>query len=608
MVKKKGTFFQKLEICRVCTKLIYKCKKSYFVYMLLSAVLSVLKIYWPIYYMKNVINGLLGGDIDNIVSNSLLLVLGSAAFWGCEQLLEQKMEAINIVLVSCFEEELGKKMAGLPYELQESAEMLEKIELALEPINKQNVLPRFVNNLKDIVAELLIILFGGIVIVDLRIEFIFLILVIVSINSFLHQKAQKAQFNFYKVITPINRKFGYYKELSQNYQMGKDVRIYEMSEYIINKIKEYDDESYRGFKKLFTKIGLCQGSIAANIQLQTFAIYLYMIYIMRKQSLSVGDFTLYVGTAIHFANTISKLFNSLIEARQVTEYLETYVELITEKDRKTPNTEKTNNNIDLARRDINLVEFKNVSYCYPGKEQYAIRNLSFTINKKEKVMLIGANGSGKSTIVKLLCRLCVPTEGEILVNGKNINLISDSEYMDLLSVVFQDYKIWDCTVKEYICGKNEYNEGKVIEVLKNIGLHEKILKLSMYMETPLTRNFHNEGIEVSGGEGQKLALGRALYKNAPIVIMDEPTAALDPLAEYDFYEKASSLYDSDILLLISHRMASCKLCDKIIVLEEGKIVETGSHDMLLSLGGIYRKMWETQAGLYNGSSKMESLL
>lgn len=600
-VKRPGTFSQKLRTSWVCTKIIFQCRKSYFIYTLLSAVISVLKTYWPVYCMKNLINGLLERNMNSIVSGSLLLALGSVAIWGLERLLEQKMETGNIELVSCFEEKLGSKVIRFPYEVQESAEVLEKIELALEPINKQNALPRFVNNFRDIVTEVLIILFGGVIIIDLRIEFLFLIAVIVCINSFLHQKAQKAQINFYKIITPINRKYGYYKDLSQNYHMGKDVRIYQMSDYIINKIKQYDDESYHGYKKLFSRIGLCQGSIAANVQMQTLIIYLYMIYIMQKQSLSVGDFTLYVGTAINFANTISNLFHSLIEARQVAEYLEAYVELITDESVKESGAEKVERVADPIRKEIHLIEFRNVSYRYPGKEQYAVKNLSFSLNKQEKVMLIGANGSGKSTIVRLLCRLCTPTEGEILVNGININSISDNECMELLSVVFQDYKIWECTIKEYLCGKNEYSEEKVKEVLKNSGLYEKVMKLSKRADTTLTRNFDNEGIEVSGGEGQKLALGRALYKKAPVVILDEPTAALDPLAEYDFYERASALYDSDILLMISHRMASCRLCDRIIVLEEGKIAETGSHEALLSRDGLYRKMWDLQAGLYNGS-------
>lgn len=595
--KRATIFWRNLRTSWICTKLIFKYRKSYFIYTFLSAALSILKIYWPIYCMKNLINGLLGGSADSIVTSSLTLALGSAAVWWAGQLLEHKTEEINIVLVSCFEEELGSKVIKLPYEAQESAEMLEKIELALEPVNKQNVLPRFVNNIRDIVTRVMLIVFGGAVIVNLKMEFIFLITVIVGINSFLHQKAQKAQLNFYKVITPINRKFGYYKDLSHNYHMGKDVRIYQMGDYIINKIKKYDDESYHGYKKLFGKIGLCQGSIAANVQLQTLVIYLYMIYIMQKQSLSVGDFTLYVSAAVNFANTISDLFHSLIESRQVSGYLETYVELIAGRGGKKAGVEKPERDADPIKGDIRLIEFRNVSYRYPGKEQYAVKNLSFSLNKKEKVMLVGANGSGKSTIVKLLCRLCTPTEGEILVNGININSISEREYVELLSVVFQDYKIWECTIKEYICGEKGYSEDKANEVLKNIGMYEKVMKLKKCGDTILTRNFDKEGIEVSGGEGQKLALGRALYRKAPVVIMDEPTAALDPLAEYDFYERASSLYDSDIFLMISHRMASCRLCDRIIVLEGGKIVETGSHTELLAQDGLYREMWDLQAEL-----------
>lgn len=246
--------------------------------------------------------------------------------------------------------------------------------------------------------------------------------------------------------------------------------------------------------------------------------------------------------------------------------------------------------------DAPLIEFKNVSFAYPDSEKSVLKNLNLTLRQGERLAVVGKNGSGKTTFVKLLCRLYDPVEGEILFNGKNIKEYDYKEYLNLFSVVFQDFKLLALPLAQNISGGEAYDKLKVLEVLKNTGLD--LSKFKNAEETYLYKNFDDEGVNISGGEGQKIAIARALYKDAPLIILDEPTAALDPIAEAEIYSKFDGLVKNKTSLYISHRLSSCKFCSHILVFDEGRIVQEGSHEELLAEDGLYSKLWNAQAQYY----------
>lgn len=250
----------------------------------------------------------------------------------------------------------------------------------------------------------------------------------------------------------------------------------------------------------------------------------------------------------------------------------------------------------LAEREL-AISFEHVSFRYPGTEEYSLRDVNLTMHYGEKIALVGPNGAGKTTLILLLCRLYEPTEGRILLNGRDIREYDYGEYLNLFGVVFQDFKLFAMNVAENVAASGEYEEERVWECLEKAGIRERVLEMEQGLQTQLY-NVGIPGVEVSGGEAQKIAIARALYKSAPFIILDEPTSALDPVAEYEIYTGFDQLVAEKMAVYISHRMSSCRFCERILVLEKGRIAEEGNHDSLLREDGIYAKMWNVQAKNY----------
>ena len=245
------------------------------------------------------------------------------------------------------------------------------------------------------------------------------------------------------------------------------------------------------------------------------------------------------------------------------------------------------------------MEFKDVSFKYPGAYTYAIRHVNMKFKIGEKLAVVGMNGSGKTTFIKLMCRLYDPTEGEILLNGVNIKKYDYDEYLSVFSVVFQDFKLFSFTLGENVAADSDYNVEKVMEALEQAGFSERLAKMPDGIKTSLYKDFDKSGVEISGGEAQKIALARALYKDAPFIILDEPTAALDPFAEYEIYSRFNNIVGDKTAIYISHRLSSCRFCDKIAVFDNGSIVQRGSHDELVAdKNGKYYELWHAQAQYY----------
>lgn len=245
------------------------------------------------------------------------------------------------------------------------------------------------------------------------------------------------------------------------------------------------------------------------------------------------------------------------------------------------------------------IEFRNVSFRYPGTETYALKNLSLKLHIGERMAIVGMNGSGKTTMIKLLCRLYDPQEGEILLNGVDIRKFRQEEYIRLFSVVFQDFKLLSMPLGENVAASLDVDEKLAEQVLRKAGLSERLAKLPEGLETWLYQDIADDGVEISGGEAQKIAIARALYKDAPFVLLDEPTASLDPLSEYEIYSGFDAMVGDKTAIYISHRLSSCRFCDDIAVFHEGRLVQRGTHEELLKdEQGKYYELWNAQAQYY----------
>jgi len=256
-------------------------------------------------------------------------------------------------------------------------------------------------------------------------------------------------------------------------------------------------------------------------------------------------------------------------------------------------------NVDLSNKHKHEIEFRNVSFRYPGSEKFALRNLSLKFNPTERLAVVGLNGSGKTTMIKLLCRLYDPTEGEIFLDGVNIKEYDYEQYISLFSVVFQDTALFPLWLGQNVSIDDSYVEERVLKSLDDAGFTERLEKMPGGLDTVISKEYDEDGTQVSGGEAQKIALARALYRNAPIVVLDEPTAELDPIAEYEVYTTFDKTIGNKTAIFISHRLSSCRFCKRIAVFEEGSLIQLNTHEALLAdEKGRYYELWEAQANHY----------
>jgi len=309
----------------------------------------------------------------------------------------------------------------------------------------------------------------------------------------------------------------------------------------------------------------------------------------------IGNFVLYRGTVEKFVSAVSTLAGAFGNLRINNPYLEEVFRFLDLPDEMYKGT------LSVEKRDDNRfeIEFRDVSFCYPGADSYALRHVNFKFRIGERLAFVGMNGSGKSTFIKLLCRLYDPTEGTILLNGIDITRYDYDQYLALFSVVFQDYNLFAFSLGENVACTEHYDTERVTDALQKAGFADRLSELEHGLNTHISKRYDLSGIEISGGESQKIALARALYKDAPFFILDEPTAALDPIAESEVYSRFNETVGEKTAVFISHRLSSCRFCDKIVVFHEGQLVQFGSHDTLVAdENGKYHELWHAQAQYY----------
>lgn len=577
-------------------RLTHKISKAYIPILIVSSIFKALTPFINIIMPKYIIDELIGQKrIQIFIVLVLITIVGNFILNAVNRWLDTITSIKNIEVVNGFKLLMGKKMMEMDFENVENPEVLDLKERAIFPIETQHVIEQMINQTISIFTNFTTIIGLIAVMATLDLYVILIILFIVILNSFINKKTQKIKFEFPKLLTPLNRAADYYDNVVTDFSCGKDVRLYNLSPLIMGKIKEYNRTSLSGMSKLFKSIWRYNGLSKINLQIQMAVIYGYMTYKVVSNDIGIGSFAMYVSSANKFSNTISDFISNFMTCRQMCKYLEEYLKL----------EQIKSINIEGYRKIQNLkefnIEFKNVYFKYPRSKEYTLKNVSIVIKNGEKLSVVGLNGAGKTTFIKLLTRLYEPIEGEILLNGVNIRKYDYEEYMNLLSVVFQDFKLMAFTVKENIALK-DYEISKdedVKEALKKGGIEKDVLKLPKGINTYIYKTFVKDGIEFSGGQAQKLAISRAAYKNAPIVVLDEPTAALDPIAEFEIYNRFNSLLGEKTAIYISHRLSSCKFCDKIAVFHKGEIIQYGTHEELIKeQGGQYGTLYMAQAQYY----------
>ena len=401
------------------------------------------------------------------------------------------------------------------------------------------------------------------------------------------------------------RKMDYLKRNSMNISAGKDIRIYNLKGLFKKRTDALITKNVKfRFKYQLQWYYPTLADSLFNYTRDWIAYSLLIAKVLTGQ-IDVAQFTLYIGIVTGFSEWIYNVSESMAYLRESSHNFNQYHAFMAQKDIFTHNDESScNDSLRTAKaaaaQEPPEIEFKNVSFTYEGSTKPVLKDVSFKIRADEKIALVGNNGAGKSTIVKLLCGLYPPTSGEILIDGKSINEIGVEKYQDMISVLFQDTTPIAISVAENICGCDwkDMDKNRMDDCLKKAGLFEKINSLPEKEKSFITQTLDEKGVVLSGGETQKLLLAKAMYKDGSMLILDEPTSALDPLAESKIYEEYNELASKKTAVFISHRLASTKFCDRILFLDDGQIVEEGSHDQLMKKGGKYREIFDIQSHYY----------
>ena len=343
------------------------------------------------------------------------------------------------------------------------------------------------------------------------------------------------------------------------------------------------------------KAGLMSAASAGMSALSTGAVYLYVCLKAWAGAFAVGMATQYIGAVTALTGNVRGLLSDLSELRHNAAYLRLAFEFL-----DIPNSMYQGSLTTEKRSDRQYdVEFRDVSFKYPGSDNWALRHVSVKFQVGKRLAVVGENGSGKTTFIKLLCRLYDPQEGQILLNGIDIRKYNYRDYMDVFSVVFQDFQLLSQPLGTNVAGRADYDRARVLQSLADAGFSERLRHMPDGLDTMLYRDFDESGVMISGGEAQKIAIARALYKDAPFIILDEPTAALDPIAEAEIYAQFNEISGDKTAIYISHRLSSCRFCDEILVFDGGQIIQQGTHDDLLGAeDGKYRQLWHAQAQYY----------
>ncbi len=494
--------------------------------------------------------------------------------------------------------ELNKKSMGCFYQIYEKKEMRdlrERAKQATEMWDGVQPLRDMTKHAWDFAESILCYLLFGTVVSFVSPWLLVFLTLAPAVNWFCVRAYQKWEYVNRKNWMEIDRKLDYVQGKTANFAVAKDIRIYGMAGWMRQMYQLLSRNYMVWDKRRIFREYLSHLADLVVILLRDGTAYAVLISMTWAGKIRVDQFVLYFAAISSFAEWIGNILNKWNQMRHTSlrfcdlrEYLE-YPDV------------DGNKNLSVDKEIAPEIVFDHVSFRYEGEERDTLHDICLTIKSGEKIALVGLNGAGKTTVVKLMCGLYDPTEGEILLNGINIKEYNRKEYFGLFSAVFQDFTMLSASVAENITGQVAecMDKDRMFSCMKKAGIYEKIMSLKERENTLFGRGIYEEAVDFSGGERQKLALAKALYKDAPVLLLDEPTAALDAIAEQEMYLNYVGFSEGKSSLFISHRLASTRFCDRIILLSDGGILECGSHEELMELNGEYAKLFHIQSGYYN---------
>lgn len=571
--------------------------KPYLILLLfLSAVCTTGARFVSLFLSKSVIELISEGTGKNLVSHVLLLVLLQIVFMLGQSAADYGKEPAALYVRPMFMLERNKLLMGMKYENLEYKEILDAIEKSKGATSwTETGIEGMIRHTIRLFSDLLICLAAMVILCRANPVMILLVLLfgVLSYQS-VNQVSKNEKELTEDSIAFEKRKLNYFREVSRDFAYGKDIRLYRSEGPLLETQHELNKCIHQRVVQARNKWMQCHLFTGFLDMAREGMMYLFLIYSILFRGLSIGNFTLYVGCVRNFAQAFQTLMTTYASLKQCSRGTNDYRTLNEFCQKEKGEGEP------VPKSDTYEFRFENVSFRYPGSNQDVLKNMNITIDASQKLAIVGLNGAGKTTFIKLLLGLYEPVSGTIYLNGTDIKTFSKEEYYKLFSPVFQDMECYAFSLAENVSmqDENKTDKKKAEQCLKQAGLSEKLAEWKKGVDTPILKILYQDGIEPSGGEKQKMALARALYKDAPVVVLDEPAAALDAIAEGKMYEDFDSLVKSKTSVYISHRLSSTRFCDVIAMFEAGEIIEYGPHEKLMEQKGKYAEMFAMQAHYY----------
>lgn len=493
-----------------------------------------------------------------------------------------------------------RKSFTTDFKNMENPDFLDLIERSKHAMYNYQGISGYCRRGSNILSNIVLVVIAGAAIAVIN-PLIILVLVVISyfIYKILDSTMEWTKVNFRDAMSSNFRKNYYFSSTARDFKYAKDIRLFKMQDFIEQTWKDINTVYYAACKKNHRKWVMCEAKMSFLRLFQNLLLYVVLIYMVLNKGMSISDFVLYIGLVASFSTAMTDMFCNMVWMNMNRMELDDFRTFMDWNEDK-PDIEKgqgVSKNIGLKQFEF---KFENVSFKYPGHEKYVLKNINLTIEAGSKLAVVGINGAGKTTLTKLLMRLYEPTEGRILLNGVDVKKYDRDTYFKIFAPVFQNIEIFAFPVWQNISMKpeNETDKNRTMEALEKSGLDEKINKYENKIDTMLLRIFDPNGVDLSGGERQRLAMARALYQNREVLVLDEPTAALDALAEDRMYQEFNQMVKGKTAIFISHRLSSTRFCDKIVMFEDGRIIEEGTHEQLINANGKYRNMFQVQAQYY----------
>lgn len=579
--------------------LLWQNDRKYLIYLVLDILTSSVLPFINMYLVKYSVEMLTDrADYGSYIKLVIAFIAASIVFTNLQSYFNYKRDICGNLIGIKMYKNIYKKTIYLDYEMLLDKDIMEKRELALKVINEMRV-TTFTQVFKIVTTNIIVLI--GLVAVLSTIDFwiILIALAIIFVNTVSTAVQKKQEINVNNDFVPINRKTAYFFNTGADASINKEIRVYNMMNPLLKMYGDIQNAVLKLVQKSFRIFFVNRTVANLSNALLDLAMYILLgLKVLTTEAITVGDFSLYLSTIRTFNSSVQGLLTSYLDILNNGQYLKNYFEFM-----NLP-TMLEDKKADILVGHSMVFTFDNVSYKYPGQDNYVLKNISMDINAGEKLAIVGENGAGKTTLVMLLMRMFNPTEGRILLNGTDIRQFSAEEYFKLFSTVFQDFKLFAFQIRDNVSSLDESGrdvEQRVDLAIDKVGLRPKMDSLKSGINTYIDKIYENDGVLLSGGESQRVAIAQALYKDAPVIILDEPTASLDPRVETEIYTKFDKITTGKTAIYITHRLGSIRFCDRAIVLKDGQLLDIGSHDELMHKCPYYAELYNMQARFYTDS-------